>query len=403
MTLLNPNFFKIKREYIFPVIETKLQQFRKENPGKKLCNLGIGDVSKPLPNVVLQALMEAVKEMGSRPIGYGPATGYDFLKQAIVETVYPSQDFSIDEIFISDGILSDAANLQELFSTEAVLGVPDPAYPAYLDANILAGRTSVPDSSGKYPNVVYFVCNEASGFKPLPPEKPCSLIYLCSPNNPTGTALTFKDLRQWISYAKKHRAIILYDAAYCSFITSSDIPTSIYEVPGAKETAIELKSFSKSAGFTGLRCSYAVVPKELKASYQSTMQPLLPLWRIRQNSKYNGTSYPVQRAALAALSVEGLKETQKQVLEYQKCSKYLIENLKKLGHYAVGGRNSPYIWWKIPDGVADWDFFDILLQKHHILGIPGSGFGVNGKGFLRLSGFTDLDTAKTAIERIAQL
>lgn len=403
MVKVNENFFRIEREYIFPVIEKKLDVIREKQPHLDLCNLGIGDISKPLSPLIAQSLTTAAEEMVKRPIGYGPATGYDFLKKAISSVEYPDQGFANHEIFISDGILSDAANLQELFAPEAKLGLPNPTYPAYLDANILAGRDRTGPNADNLSNVVFFSCNQANNFRPCPPSDPCQLIYLCSPNNPTGSALRRDELQNWITYAKQHRAVILFDAAYVDFISSPEVPKTIYELPGAKEVAIEMRSFSKSAGFTGLRCAYSIIPKELVINYQNREIPLCQLWRVRQNSKYNGTAYIVQRAAQTALSQEGRQQAKNQIQAYRRSASILIDGLLNLGFEASGGIDSPYVWWKIPTDTPCWEFFDLLLEKCRILSVPGIGFGSEGEGYIRLSGFADPATAEKAINRISNV
>lgn len=400
MEKINPYFFHLTHESIFPIIEKKIAKSKRTSPQKEFLNLSIGDIIFPLASSIQQALMASVKRLSMEPIGYGPTTGYDFLKKTILSTEYLGLNFSNEELFISDGIISDAIGLSELFSQDATVGIPNPTYPAYLDGNVLAGRSGPLASSNNYPNIVYLPCTEETGYLPEPPNRHCDFIYLCSPNNPTGVALNRLQLSTWISYAKKNNSILIIDAAYSSFITTPEIPKSIYEIAGAKEVAIEMKSFSKSAGFTGLRCSYTVIPKEIQYIYNGQKHSLCNLWTTRQNIKSNGVSWLVQTAAQAALSPEGLAETTAQVQIYQTSSKFLVDNLRILGFDVIGGIDSPYIWWKVPNGITSWEFFDLLLTQCQIISIPGVGFGKYGEGYVRLSGFIDPMTAAKAIEII---
>lgn len=400
MKKINPYFFHLTHESIFPVIEKKISQVKSSFRDKEFLNLSIGDIIFPLASSIQQALTAAVKRLAIEPIGYGPTTGYDFLKEAILATEYPSFGFSKEELFISDGIISDAIGLSDLFSQDAKIGIPNPTYPAYLDGNVIGGRSGFLSSSNDYANIIYLPCTEDTRYLPKPPATHCDFIYLCSPNNPTGLALNRAELVKWVAYAQEHKSILLLDAAYCNFISSPDIPKSIYEIPGAKNVAIEMKSFSKSAGFTGLRCSYTVIPKQIEYFHNGYRGSLHKLWTVRQNIKSNGVSWLTQRAALAALSPEGLSETSAQVQIYQTSAKFLIESLRKLGFKVVGGIDSPYIWWKVPNGISSWEFFDLLLERCQIIGIPGTGFGKYGEGYLRLSGFVDPMTAAKAVEMI---
>lgn len=400
MEKINPYFFHLPHESIFPLIEKKIAEIKRSFPQKEFLNLSIGDIIFPLASSIQQALMVSVKRLSIEPIGYGPTTGYNFLKEIILSTEYPSFEFSNEELFISDGIISDAIGLSELFSQDAIVGIPNPTYPAYLDGNVLAGRSGPLSLSDEYPNIVYLPCTKETGYVPKPPDKHCDFIYLCSPNNPTGVALNRSQLSDWICYAKKNNSILLVDAAYCSFIATPDVPKSIYEISGAKEVAIEMRSFSKSAGFTGLRCSYTIIPKEIQYVYKQQKDSLYKLWTTRQDIKSNGVSWLVQKAACAAFSPEGLAETKAQVQIYQTSSKFLVDNLQALGFDAVGGVDSPYIWWKVPRGISSWEFFDVLLNQCQIISIPGAGFGKYGEGYLRLSGFIDPLTAAKAIESI---
>jgi LL-diaminopimelate aminotransferase len=390
MVQLNTHFKKLKREYVFPIIERKLAEAREKHPHLSVVNLGVGDIALPLVPSVAKAICDATQEMttpsGMR--GYGPSEGYSFLKVAICKTSYAGCSISPDEIFISEGTNGDSTNIQELFSTKCKIGIPDPTYPAYLDSAIIGGRLS---------KVVLLPCTEENGFCPVPPQEHLDVIYLCSPNNPTGVAMTRVQLKAWIDYARRENAIILLDNAYEAFVTSSEVPRSIYEIEGAKEVAIEFRSFSKSSGFTGLRCAYTVVPKAIAGGKMNTM------WLKRQSIKYNGVSYPIQRAAEASLSPEGLKETKTQVAQYLEQGKILSTGLSKLGFSCVGGHDAPYIWWKVPSGKTSWEFFDEILEKCHLISIPGRGFGHHGEGYIRLSTFTTKDQAQLALDRLCAL
>ena len=390
MVQLNPHFKKLKREYVFPIIERKLSEARAKHPHLSIVNLGVGDIALPLVPSVAKAICQATEEMTTRSgmRGYGPSEGYLFLREAISQKCYGNCGISPDEIFISEGTNCDATHIQELFSLKCKIGIPDPTYPAYLDSAIIGGRLS---------KVVLLPCTEENGYSPVPPQEHLDVIYLCSPNNPTGVAMTRKQLKVWIDYAKREEAVILLDNAYEAFITSSDVPRSIYEIEGAKEVAIEFRSFSKSSGFTGLRCAYAVVPKAISQGKMNA------LWLKRQSIKFNGVSYPIQRGALASLSPEGLKETKDQVAQYLQQGKILHQGLSHLGFSCVGGQDAPYIWWKVPPGKSSWEFFDEILDKCHLISIPGKGFGHHGEGYIRLSTFTTQDQAKLALERLCAL
>ena len=366
MPKVNPNFQRLQREIIFPIIEKKMEALKHID----IVNLGIGDVALPLAPDIAKAIQGAIDEMTQKPVGYGPAAGYPFLREALAK----KHQTLPDEIFISDGINSDLAGFQELFAFDCPIAALDPGYPVFGDTNLMAGR-----------KVSFLPCVEEYGFIPQPPTFPVGLIYLCSPHNPTGVAMTKSDLTKWITYAKDCNATILFDAAYNAFITSDDVPHSIYEIEGAKDVAIELHSFSKSHGFTGLRCAYAIVPQETG---------LTELWQKRQNTKYNGCPYAIQVGAMQALKS---KEAKRQVLSYLDCAKTLKS---ALGPTVCGGIDSPYLWWKVPDNRSSWEFFDELLNEHHILGIPGSGFGQFGEGYIRLSGFTTKTHVEKALDRL---
>lgn len=384
MAKLNSHYKKLKRQYIFPIIDAKLAELKEKHPGVKILNLGVGDISLPLAPSIGEAICKATLEMQQTPRGYGPSEGYYFLREAIANHEYVG--IHADEIFISDGANTDAANIQELFSTNNIVGITDPTYPVYLDSNIMAGRSA---------KIILLPCTEKTGFCPVPPEFHCDFVYLCSPNNPTGVAMTRKQLEAWVAYAKKENAILLVDNAYDAFITSPDVPKTIFEINGAKDVAIEFRSFSKSAGFTGLRCAYTVLPKSVHKG------KIYPLWVRRQNTKSNGVAYPIQRAAEAVFSPQGQKETKAQVAAYLESAKILREGLLKSNYTCHGGIDSPYVWWKVPAAMTSWQFFDKLLAQCHLISIPGSGFGQHGEGYVRLSAFTT--DAKLSIERICDM
>lgn len=390
MAEINTYYEELKRPYVFPVIERKLDELKKKFSSLPVLNFGVGDISLPLAPKIVSAICEAVQEMGKADSlrGYGPSDGYSFLKEKIAQHEYAHLGIQADEIFISDGTNSDTANIQEIFNPKRTIAIADPTYPVYLDTSIMAGRSS---------KVVLLPCLEKNCFAPKPPSEPCDLVCLCSPNNPTGVAMNRKELAEWVNWAKEHRAILLYDNAYAAFVTSPDVPVSIFEIPGAKEVAIEFRSFSKSAGFTGLRCAYTILPKTVLADRGISLHTL---WGKRQSIKSNGVAYPIQRGAEAVYSKEGQAETRAQVATYLSTAKILREGLTALGHTCYGGIDSPYVWWKIPENLKSWDFFDHLLERCQVLCIPGSGFGTNGEGFVRLSGFTTPDKAEEAIRRI---
>ena len=390
MARLNSYYKKLQRAYIFPIIEEKLFELKKSLPNTTPINLGIGDVALPLAPSIAQAICSATQEMTTPQgfKGYGPSDGYLFLKEAIVKNQYQGLGISPDEIFISDGTNTDTANIQELFSLKNIIGIADPTYPVYLDTNIMAGRSS---------KIILLPCTEENGFCPPPPQEHCDIIYLCTPNNPTGVALTREQLKEWVMYAQRENATLLIDNAYEAFITSPDIPKTIFEIEGAKDVAIEFRSFSKSAGFTGLRCAYTVLPKSVHQG------KLYPLWKKRQSTKSNGVSYPIQKGAEAVFSSQGKQETEAQVHAYLKEAKRLKEGLTRLGYTCFGGENSPFIWWKTPHNLTSWEFFDRLLKNCQIISVPGSGFGKHGEGYVRLSAFTTPDLSTLALEKICNL
>ncbi len=396
MSKLHAPLLDVKREYIYPIIEKKLELLQQTTHPDEIINLGIGDISLPLAKTIQQAICLAVEEMGDEQTlrGYPPGLGFAFLREKIAEVEYGDLRISPEEIFISDGINSDASNFQELFAHHASVGIPDPSYPVYLDVNLMAGRS-------KYIHIL--PCREDNGFIPQPPEVVLDFVYLCTPSNPMAVAMSRDDLKAWIDYAKKTGCILLIDNAYSAFVRSKDVPKSIYELEGAHEVAIEMRSFSKSAGFTGLRCAYSVVPKGLVGHIEGKEFSIHKLWSMRMATKSNGVAYPIQRGAEAALSEKGREETKTQVDHYLAETKRLKEGLLHLGHSVFGGLDAPYVWWKVPGGKTGWEFFDELLQKHQILSVPGSAFGKEGEHFVRLSGFTKKETVEKALKKIGKL
>lgn len=400
MSKASPHFKKLQAELIFKIVEEKIEKLKAKDLGNKpLLNFGIGDVAFPIKPSIIKALHEAVDEIGTHVKGYGPSTGYNFLKNTIVDVEYGRYGIKSSEIFISDGIMSDISGLLSLFHKKTKIGVPDPTYPVYLNACVLDGRTSF-SKKNFFPEIVYLPCTEATHFVPLPPKKKCDLIFLCSPNNPTGCSLTKAQLKLWIDYAKKYNAVIILDAAYEAFIHTQDTPKSIYEIPEAKDVAIELRSFSKTAGFSGLRLSYAVIPDKVKAYIDKEKISLNQYWSIKQSSTFNGPSYIIQKAGAASLSSQGIKETQDDIKLYTRLRELLKKTITTKGFTCFGGQNSPYLWWKCPNGLSSWEFFDNLLYDHHIITVPGIGFGPRGEGFVRFSTFTTEKDAYEAVERI---
>jgi LL-diaminopimelate aminotransferase len=408
MAIINENYLKLKAGYLFPEISKRVKKYSDENPTQKIIRLGIGDVTLPLSKTIVQAMKDASDEMGIQTSfkGYGPEQGYSFLIEAIIENDFKSRGINIssDEVFVSDGSKCDTGNIQEIFSVNSKIAVTDPVYPVYVDTNVMAGRTGVLDANGRYENLIYLPCTKENNFEPeLPKERP-DLIYLCYPNNPTGTTITKEKLKVWVDYAHKNKSIILYDAAYESFITESHLPRSIFEIDGAKEVAMEFRSFSKTAGFTGTRCAFIVIPKELNG-FTSTGEKISinQLWSRRHTTKFNGVSYPIQKAAAACYSPEGKKEVQANINYYMDNAKNIKSSLEKFGYEVFGGVNAPYIWLKTPKQLSSWDFFDLLLSKVQVVGTPGSGFGPSGEGFFRLSAFGKKEDVTEAINRIEKL
>lgn len=405
MANLNPHLEKLSSYYFFQDIDQRAKALKAKEPQAILLNLGIGDITKPLTPHLLSALCSGSQEMGDKNTfhGYGPSQGYSFLREAILYGEYASLGISADEIFISSGAKGDLAQLQELFALDSQIGVTDPAYPVFLDANVMAGRT-LPwsEEEERYRGIVTIPCLEENGFLPVPPDAQCDLVYLCSPNNPTGAALTRQKLREWVDYALHHRSILLYDGAYEAYITSPDCPRSIYEIEGAREVAIEIRSFSKSAGFTGLRCSYSVIPKNLRAHLGGRETPLHAYWKRRQDMKFGSVPYPIQKCAAAIYSPEGQAEVKERLRVYQEQARFLLDGLKSLGFTAYGGIDAPYVWCKTPKNMGSWEFFTCLLEQAHVLCIPGKGFGKSGEGYVRFSSFTDPQILAEGLLRIKQ-
>lgn len=416
MYTINENYLKLPGSYLFSTIATKVAQFQKSHPEAEVIRLGIGDVTQPLCPAVISALHRAVDEMGQQETfhGYGPENGYAFLREAMAENDYARRGcrISADEIFISDGAKSDSGNIQEIFGQNNIVAVCDPVYPVYLDTNVMAGRTGEYDRAiSGFDGVCYLPCGEENGFAPdLPEDGACSLIYLCSPNNPTGAVLTKPQLQAWVDYANRNGAVIIFDAAYEAYITQPDVPHSIYECDGAGTCAIELRSFSKNAGFTGLRLGAAVVPHDLKRTVTYTDPAtgnsvtedveLHRLWTRRHGTKFNGAPYIVQRAGEAVYSPEGQEQTKAQVAYYMRNAAYIREHLTDAGFTVYGGQNAPYIWLRTPGNLTSWEFFDRLLTEAGVVGTPGSGFGPHGEHFFRLTAFGTYENTVRAVEHM---
>ena len=426
MTWINENYLKLQAGYLFPEIGRRRRAFAAAHPEAKIISMGIGDVTQPLAPAVVKAMKKAVEEMGRAETfrGYDDGgIGYEFLREAIRDNDYKARgaDIDIDEIIVSDGAKSDTGNMQEIFGLDNVVGICDPVYPVYVDTNVMAGRAggwveiglpidrlkSKVESRkseiglGRYEGIVYMPCTEQNNFVPDPPAEKVDLIYLCFPNNPTGAVATREQLKRWVDYARQNKAIILFDAAYEAFICDPAIPHSIYEVEGAKNVAIEFRSFSKTAGFTGVRCAFTVVPKQLRAyKKDGGAVEVGPIWKRRQCTKFNGVSYVTQAGAAAIYTKEGKKQVKKTIDIYMGNAKLIRETLGKIGYTVYGGINAPYIWLKTPDGVSSWEFFDILLNKAHVVTTPGAGFGSAGDGYVRLTAFGQPENVKEALERI---
>jgi LL-diaminopimelate aminotransferase len=407
MARLNDNYLKLKAGYLFPEIGRRVKQFAEANPAAKIIRLGIGDVTESLAPAVIDAMHSAVAELGKRETfrGYGPEQGYDFLRNAIVQHDYQSRGVEIDadEVFVSDGSKCDTGSILDIFGEGNRIAVQDPVYPVYVDTNVMDGRTGDAAPDGRYGGLTYLPCTAENGFSPPLPREAVDIIYLCYPNNPTGAVATKETLALWVAYAREHRSIILFDAAYEAYITDPSIPHSIYEIPGAKEVAIEFRSFSKTAGFTGVRCAFTVVPRELLAETASgERKPLHALWSRRNSTKFNGASYPVQRGAEAVYSQAGQPQVRDTIRFYMENARLLREGLQAAGIEVHGGVNAPYIWLKTPDGLSSWDFFDRLLSRANIVGTPGSGFGSCGEGYFRLSAFNSRANIEEALRRFSK-
>ena len=404
MFKLNDNYLKLPGSYLFSTIGKKVKAYSDEHPDKKIIRLGIGDVTQPLAPAIIKALHGAVDEMADAKTfrGYAPDLGYEFLRNAIAENDYKSRgcDIASDEIFVSDGAKSDSANIQEILSLDNKIAVCDPVYPVYVDSNVMAGRTGTYDAAAQtWSDVIYMPCNAENNFVPELPKETPDVIYLCYPNNPTGTTLTKAQLQVWVDYANKVGALIIYDAAYEAYISEDDVPHTIYECEGARNCAIELRSFSKNAGFTGVRLGFTVIPKDIKCG--DVM--LHSLWARRHGTKYNGAPYIVQRAGEAVYSAEGKAELKEQVAYYMKNARTIKDGLAAAGYTVFGGVNAPYIWLKTPDNMSSWDFFDYLLENVNIVGTPGSGFGPSGEGYFRLTAFGSYENTVEALERIKNM
>lgn len=400
---INENFLKIQNNYLFSDIAKKVNAYSAEHPQADIIRLGIGDVTRPLPSAVTQAMRKAVEEMAEESTfrGYPPEWGYDFLKSAINQNDFAARGvvLSDDEIFVSDGAKSDCGNIGDIFDADNVVAVCDPLYPVYIDTNVMAGRSGTLLENGSWSRFYSMPCSRETNFLPMLPEKHVDMIYLCFPNNPTGMAISKAELKKWVDYANENGSVILYDAAYEAFITQEDIPHSIFEIEGAKTCAIEFRSFSKTAGFTGVRCAYTVIPHELTVGGVE----LNALWARRQATKFNGVSYITQRGAQAVYSAEGKKQVREIIGYYQKNASVIYNGLKELGYEVYGAVNSPYIWLKTPDDMKSWEFFDQLLHKVQVVGTPGSGFGPAGEGYFRLTAFGSADRTKEAVERLARI
>lgn len=406
MIRANENFLKLQGSYLFSDIAKRVSKFTDQDPDAKIIRLGIGDVTLPLPKAVIKAIHKATDEMGKRETfrGYGPEQGYSFLTEKIVKE-YSERgiNLDLDEIFVSDGAKSDTGNIGDILSTDNIVAITDPVYPVYVDTNVMAGRSG-DFVDGRWSNIVYLPCSAENNFIPQLPDRPVDMIYLCLPNNPTGTTLTKSQLKVWVDYAIENKAIILFDAAYEAYITEDDVPHSIFEVEGAKKVAIEFRSFSKNAGFTGTRCGFTVIPKQLNA-YTTKGEPvsLNQLWNRRHTTKFNGTSYIVQRGAEAVYSPEGKAEIKEMVAYYMENARIIREGVQSMGLDVYGGVNAPYIWLKTPNGMTSWEFFDYLLSKVHVVGTPGVGFGPHGEGYFRLTAFGSREVTIEAVERLKKL
>ena len=405
MATINDNYLKLPGSYLFAEIGRRVAAFKEANPDADIIRLGIGDVTQPLPAACITAMHKAVDELSHAETfrGYGPEQGYSFLIDAIIENNYSKRGIHIDsdEIFVSDGSKSDCGNIQEIFGLDNKVAITDPVYPVYLDTNVMAGRTGTLQTDGHFDGVTYLPCDASNNFAPELPSEHVDMIYLCCPNNPTGTTLSRTELKKWVDYARKNHSVILFDAAYAAYITEDDVPRSIYEIEGAKDVAIEFRSFSKTAGFTGTRCGYTVIPKTVKGrAANGTLVEFNKLWNRRHTTKFNGTAYIVQRGAAAIYTPEGQQQVKELVGYYMENARIIRDGLESAGITAYGGVNAPYIWLKTPTGMSSWEFFDKLLEEVNIVGTPGAGFGPCGEGYFRLTAFGDRQNTLRAVERI---
>jgi LL-diaminopimelate aminotransferase len=402
---INEHYQSLKASYLFAEIKKRTAAFREAHPEARVISLGIGDVTQPLPPAVVQALEQAAREQARADTfkGYGPYVGYEWLRADIAAHDFGARGVTVgvDEVFVSDGGKSDSANLQEIFAADCVVALMDPVYPVYADSNVIAGRSGPADESGRYPGFVYLPCTAENNFLPALPNRRVDLIYLCYPNNPTGAVMTREALKRWIDYARANEATILYDAAYDAYIRDPDIPHSIYEVEGAREVAVECRSFSKNAGFTGMRLAYTVVPKEARGRTASgEAVSLNTLWLRRTSTKSNGPPYIIQKAAAAVYTPDGQKQVRAMIDFYMENARIIGDGLARAGLTVYGGRNAPYIWVRTPAGLSSWDFFDTLLSEAHVVGTPGSGFGPSGEGYFRLTAFGSRAETEEAVERV---
>ncbi len=408
MVQVNENYLKLKAGYLFPEIAKRVKIYSQSNKSPNIIKLGIGDVTEPLPKACRDAMGKALDEMGTNQgfRGYGPEQGYSWLREKISEHDFISRGCKIspEEIFVSDGSKCDSSNILDILGKDNSIAVTDPVYPVYVDSNVMTGRTGDAIDNGTYQGLTYLPINEENDFLPELPKNKVDILYLCFPNNPTGATITKEELKKWVDYALQNKSLILFDAAYEAFIQDKDIPHSIYEIEGAKDCAIEFRSFSKNAGFTGVRCAYTVIPKNL-LGYSSKNEEicLWPLWNRRQSTKFNGVSYIVQRGAEAVYSIEGKKEVKNLISFYMENAKIMKNKLQTSGYTVYGGDNAPYIWIKVPDQMTSWDFFDFLLEKVCVVGTPGSGFGLSGEGYFRLSAFNSRSNVDQAMERIINI
>ena len=408
MVQVNENYLKLKAGYLFPEISKRVKAFTLSNNGSDIIKLGIGDVTEPLPKSCIDAMSKALIEMGTKDgfKGYGPEQGYAWLREKISANEFVSRNCKIspEEIFVSDGSKCDSSNILDILGRDNTIAVTDPVYPVYVDSNVMTGRTGEAFQNGTYDGLIYLPISENNNFLPEIPKSKVDIIYLCFPNNPTGATITKAELKKWVDYANKNKSLILFDAAYEAFIQDKDIPHSIYEIEGAKDCAIEFRSFSKNAGFTGVRCAFTVIPKNLKGLSSTNEEiDLWPLWNRRQSTKFNGVSYVVQRGAEAVYSLEGKKQVRGLIDFYMENAKIMKNKLQTAGYKVYGGDNAPYIWIKVPDQMTSWDFFDFLLQKVSVVGTPGSGFGLSGEGYFRLSAFNSRANVMDAMERIINI